>query len=269
MKKIIITGPPRSGTTALANLLNYSPKIVITNELGIFDHNQHYYKERSKDWIHKNKPTQEFLGRKNLTVRDIDNFFAGNFENKGNLEFYGDKHPTYCTDKEYCTHLIKNCSDAYFIFTHRNPCAVIYSGLHRSKVYPDQVHADWFFKSLEDLTSKIKTFIMNWSSYIYPNVDNKIIIDYDRYVNNYDLLVHDLSKFLNTSLDLPELKEMTAQTGLYDVGYTELRGMYSNSKLDAYKDGFTKEQINYIDKEVNLVNLYVKSLITKQESLYI
>jgi hypothetical protein len=268
MKKIIITGAPRTGTTALANLLNYSPKIVITNELGIFDHNQNHYKERSKTWIHSNKATQKFLGIKNLTGKDIDDFFAGNFENQGNLEFYGDKHPTYCIDKEYCTHLIKNCSDAYFIFTHRNPCATIYSGLYRSKAQPEQVHADWFFKSVEDSTSKIETFTINWSGYIYPNVNNKIIIDYDRYVNNYDLLIRDLSKFLNTSLDLPELKEMTAQTGPYNVGDTESRGMYNNSKLDGYKDEFTKEQIDYINKETNLVSLYVKSLITEQESLY-
>jgi hypothetical protein len=268
MKKIIITGLPRSGTTALANLLNHSPKIVITNELGIFDHNQEHYKTRSEAWLKNNKPTQKFLSRKRLTGGDINDFLAGNFTNKNSLEFYGDKFPTYCADRHYCSHLSQNHSDAYFIFTHRNPCATIYSGVHRSNLHVNQTHADWFYKGLEDSTNKFRELTLNWSNFIYPYVKNKIIIDYDRYINNFDLLVNDLSKFLNTSLDLPKVEQMDAVSGSFDVSYIESRGIYNNSKLDAYKNFFSLEEIDYINRQTNYVNLYVNNLITNQENSY-
>ena len=147
MKKIIITGAPRTGSTALNTLLTHSPKILIMNEMAIFDYEpNHYYNcHRKKIDIKHNK---NFLNLKGLTEKDIDDFFIGNFENKGNLEFFGDKFPTYCHDKTYCDHLVQNHSDAYFIFTYRNPCATIYSGIKRSKIEKDE-RADWFFRSFE------------------------------------------------------------------------------------------------------------------------
>ena len=117
------------------------------NEMAIFDYEpNHYYNcHRKKIDIKHNK---NFLNLKGLTEKDIDDFFIGNFENKGNLEFFGDKFPTYCHDKTYCDHLVQNHSDAYFIFTYRNPCATIYSGIKRSKIEKDE-RADWFFRSFE------------------------------------------------------------------------------------------------------------------------
>ena len=95
MKKIIITGAPRTGSTALNTLLTYSPKILVMNEMAIFDYEpNHYYKcHREKINLKRNK---NFLKLKGLTEKDIDDFFIGNFENKGNLEFFGDKFLTYC-----------------------------------------------------------------------------------------------------------------------------------------------------------------------------
>ena len=44
--------------------------------------------------------------------------------------------------------------------------------------------------------------ILNWSTLIHPYVKNKIIIDYDHYINNLDSLINDLSAFLNTDLNI-------------------------------------------------------------------
>ena len=152
------------------------------------------------------KPTIAKAIRKNIELstnnlysvafKDIHiNFLTGNFTNKGSLEFFGDKFPTYCVDRTYCKHMVESHSNAYFIFTYRNPYSTIYSGKYRSKLQESHSHADWFFKNLEESVKQLKTFILNWSNFIYPYVEKKIIIDYDKYVNNVDLLKADLSAF--------------------------------------------------------------------------
>lgn len=264
MKKIIITGAPRTGATVLCNLLSHSPKILITDELATFDHDRDHYIRRSETWVHTSKITKRALENKHLTLEDINSFLAGGFRNKGNLEFFGDKFPTYCFDRVYCSHLATKHSDAYYIFTYRNPFATIYSGKKRTEVDKNE-KADWFFKSIEESTEKFKKFVSNWSGHIYPHVENKIIIDYDKYVNNVDLLMRDLSVFLGISLDLPAAQEIVGTSLRVDVGYEESRGVYNNSKLEAYKEGLSKKEIEYIALNTETLDLYIRDLISKQQ----
>ena len=268
VKKIIITGAPRTGTTLLAGLLSSSPSILVTNELGIFDHNPNNYYERD-EWF-DDRLNKEVLNRKGLTKKDIDDFYIGNFKNKGALEFFGDKFPTYCFDQVYCSHLCKTHPDAYFIFTYRNPCATIYSGLHRSKIEDSRMQnstrADWYFKNLESSIKKLETSILNWSKHIFPYVKNKIIIDYDYYINNVDLLINDLNKFLNTKLDHSEIEKTPSYTQKCDVGFEKLRKPYVNSGLEKYKEAFSKEEINFILDNTKELDQYVRSLISQQKN---
>lgn len=264
MKKIIITGATRTGTTALASLLSYSPKILVTNELGMFDHNPTYYHTRSAEWVETNESVKEVLSRKGLTLADINDFLTGNFKNKGSLEFFGDKFPTYCSDREYCKHMVQYHSEAYFIFTYRNPYATIYSGKYRSKLQESHSHADWFFKNLEESVQQLKTFILNWSNFIYPYVEKKIIIDYDKYVNNVDLLKADLSTFLGIDIEVSETLAMNSTSTPLDVSYIESRGLFRNTKLDAYKEGLSIEETNYIFNNLTPYDILVKDLISKQ-----
>jgi hypothetical protein len=248
MKKIIITGVPRTGTTALAGLLSHSTNILTFNELGIFDYNSGNYHKR-KNTLLKDSTNARFLELKNLNVKDIDDFVAGDFRNKGNIEFLGDKFPTYCVDAKYCRHFVENYSDAYFIFTYRSPCATIYSGIKRSKIEKDE-KADWYFKDLNESTERLINQTVNWSTAIYPNVKNKIIINYDHYVNNVNLLINDLNLFLNTKLDVHKPEKL-----------------YCHLNPNAYKDVLNKEEIEYINNKTRPVELYVQKLISNQQNL--
>ena len=75
----------------------------------------------------------DLLKLKGLSEKNIEDFYTGDFRNKGNIEFFGDKHPNYSWDKN-CDHLVKEHSNAYFIFTYRNPCSVVYSELYKYKI---------------------------------------------------------------------------------------------------------------------------------------
>jgi len=264
MKKIIITGVTRTGTTALTTLLSQSSNILVTHELAIFDYNRDFYHKRKRKFLldpneKDSRCNSRFLKEKGLTEKDIDDFFIGDFKNKGKLEFFGDKFPTYCTTEKYCKHLVENHSDAYFIFTYRNPCATIYSDIKRSRIDKNE-KADWYFRNLEDSTNRIINYTNNWSNFIYPNVDKKIIIDYDYYINNVNLLINDLNIFLNTKIDIFEPDKILGNTELFDTGF---RGLYEHPNPDEYKDNISQEQIDFILDKTMFMNNHIKSLINK------
>ena len=256
MKKIIVTGASRTGSTALNTLLTYSPKILVMNELAIFDYEPEHYYNCHREKIN-NQYNTKFLKWKGLAEKDIDDFFIGNFENKGNLEFFGDKFITYCNTVQYCNNLVKNHSNAYFIFTYRNPCATIYSEIKRSKIEKNK-RADWFFKNFEESTSKLKITTYNWLSHIYPYVKNKIIIDYDHYINNESLLINDLSNFLDTDLNIQNPETLIGHNELFDDGK---RGLYVHSDPHEYKNHLSAKEIEFINNETNQMDQHVKLLI--------
>jgi hypothetical protein len=260
MKKIIITGAPRTGTTALATLLTQSSNILVTNELALFDNNpnRYYFKKQMflSEAPHTNHVNARLLRHKGLTEKDIDDFFVGNFKNKGPLEFFGDKYPTYCTGIGYCDHLVEVHSDAYFIFTYRNPCAVLSSFLKRTQV-DRNARADWYFEDIEKSLEKIITYNTNWSKHIFPRVEKKIIIDYDYYINNAKLLINDLSKFLNTTIDIKDPDRIQGHTEYYDKGF---RRLYEHPNPDEYKDNFTPEEINFVNEKTKDITKYIEEL---------
>lgn len=258
MKKIIVTGASRTGTTALNTLLTYSPKILVMNELAIFDYEPNHYYNCHRKKIN-NQYNTKFLKCKGLTEKDIDDFFIGNFENKGNLEFFGDKFITYCHTVEYCTNLVKNYSDAYFIFTYRNPCATIYSEIKRSKIEKAE-GADWFFKSFEESCKKNINITFNWSKHIYPYVKNKIIIDYDYYINNVNLLINDLSVFLGIDLDIQNPETLI---GHNEEFYNGKRGLYEHPDPYEYKEYLSAKEIEFIIEQTSQMDTKVRRLICK------
>jgi hypothetical protein len=259
MKKIIITGAPRTGSTALNALLMQSSKILVMNELAIFDYEPNHYYNVHREKIN-NELNQRFLKHKNLSEKDIDDFFIGNFENKGNLEFFGDKFLTYCYNEEYCDHLVKNHSDAYFIFTYRNPCATIHSRIKRSKIEKDE-KADWYFTNLEETSKRFITRTSNWVTLLHPYIKNKFIIDYDHYINNANLLIKDLSSFLNTDINIQAPETLIGHNEIFDNGK---RGLYENSDPHEYKNNFSSDEIAFITERTKHIDQRVKSLIKNQ-----
>lgn len=269
MNKIIITGVPRTGTTALATLLTQSKNILITNELGIFSPNKETYIKQKKSFLKEQKDNNhpykgayansQFLKDKEFTEQDLDNFFAGDFTNCGDIRFFGDKFPTYCTDDIKCDHLARNHYDAYYIFTYRNPCAVINSFIKKTKVHKNE-WADWFFNNLDESIQKIIDYTTNWSTKILPHVDKKIIINYDYYINNVNLLLHNISNFLNTTIIIPNVHNTKGHREIFDTSY---RGLYEHPNPEDYKTNLSKKDIEYIINKTKDIDLYVKSLINE------
>lgn len=259
MKKIIITGAPRSGSSALNNILNCSPKIFSTEEMGIYSFNARHYWNCKPDKIAITS-NRKYLAQKNLTAYDLDNFFLGNFANRGNIEFFGDKFLPYSWDNQHGIHIVKNYPDAYFIFVYRNPCASIHSGFKRSQ-FDDNKKADWFFKSLEESTKRHIFHAANWATNLYPNVKNKIIIDYDYYINNVDLLIKDLSKFLDIDMLILNTESLIGYNECFDNGY---RGLYIHPNPDEYKSVFTEDSISYINTQSLNMRRQIRALIEEE-----
>ena len=71
VKKIIITGAPRTGTTVLTTLLCSAPNILVTNELGIFDYNPDNFYSK-KDVYFKDRVNKPLLKLKGLSEKNIE-----------------------------------------------------------------------------------------------------------------------------------------------------------------------------------------------------
>ena len=269
MKKIIITGTYRSGTTALAILMSSDPKILVMDEVGIFHMNSQYYQNRKNKL--KNIPNTKALKGKNLIEKDIDDFFLDDFTNKGDIEFFGDKFPEYCTVGN-CNHLVKKHPDSYFIFTYRNPCASIYSRIkrckfelgHTKRLDHDCHENPWYFKNLEASVSELIEQTENWYKLIYPNIKNKFIINYDDYINKSNLLIKDLSVFLNVTIDIDCPEARIGHNELFDNGK---RGLYVNLNPFEYESELTKDEIAYILEKTSAMDKRVKSLIKAQKAI--
>ena len=268
MKKIIITGAARSGTSVISNLLSMSPKIIVTPELGIFHPNQKYAQQRIPEYIANDSRIRDCLEYKNITIDDINNFLNGDYSNRGDLEFFGDKWPTYCTSQEICSHMVEKHSDAYFIFTDRNPCATMYSRLYRTikenniSEHEKDLLKDWYVKSIEEATRNLIKDTSNWINYIYPKVQKKIIINYENAINNFDSLIAELEDFFGITLDLPEKEKMINYSSIpQDVGYQEKKMLYKSSTIDSYKEGLTQNEINYITSETKQMTMLIENLV--------
>jgi hypothetical protein len=270
MKKIIISGTFRSGTTALATLMSLDPKILVMDEVGIYHIDSQKYQKRKCKL--KNITNTKALKGKNLIEKDIDDFFLGDFTNKGKIEFLGDKFPEYCGGVDICNHLVKKHPDSYFIFTYRNPCASIYSRIKRCKFelgHTQQLDHDcykhpWYFKNLEVSVNELIKQTENWYKLIYPNIKNKFIINYDDYVNKVDLLIKDLSVFLGVTIDIDCPETQIGHNELFDNGK---RGLYVNLNPFEYENELTRGEIAYILEKTSAMDKHVKSLIKAQRAI--
>jgi hypothetical protein len=241
MKTIIITGCPRTGTTALTSLLYHSSNALVTNELATFHPNkQELLKNLNKPLNEDNTRALELKGWSKEQLQDfIDHKFKDS-----RIELFGDKRPDYCCNHYNMHYLIKTYPDAFFIFTHRDPCATVYSFLKRSQDEP-QKSADWYAETAEEAINKIIKWNTNWSTLFYPKVKNKIIINYDIYINQPLHLINILEQFTQTKLDIHQPENL-----------------YCHPNPDDFKNKLTKKEQNIIyTKYMPLIN-HIQSLCT-------
>jgi hypothetical protein len=246
MKKIIITGCPRTGTTALTALLFHSANAVITNELGLFHPQKIVFEEK----INKPLDTQNsrLIELKKWNKQELE-YFINDQNNYPNIELFGDKLPDYCLTRYIMFYLTNTYPDAYFIFTHRNPCAVVHSFLKRTAIEKNE-QAAWYVKTTEEALDRIIRYNINWSTFFFPRVKNKIIIDYDDYINNPSSLIDKLNQFLDTKLDIykPEKLYLHDNPNEFEKKLSDWEQDMINTKYSIILEHINKLKTESIDR---------------------
>jgi hypothetical protein len=243
-KKLILTGCPRTGTTALAHLISSASNALLTSELGFFHPKKEVLYEKIKNInIEPRLENSKILKIKGWNKEILEKFISNESEIPKNIEFFGDKHPDYCLNSEIINHIVKNHNDAYFIFTYRDPCSTVYSFLKRSRIEKNY-NATWYAEKPEVALNNIISYNLNWSTLLYPMVQNKIIVDYNKYMNRTDLLISDLERFLGTKLKINKTSEF----------------YFHNKNYEEYKEKLNENQISNINKKFDPIKKHILCL---------
>jgi len=136
MKRCIITGAPRSGTTAMHSLLSFSPNIFLFNELGQYYWPTYPDAVRVEHTLHPDREeAKAILDHKGVSMRAIRELVeaarsVAEMENMVGtylgLDMIGDKYPPYIHDIEA---LMDREPDMHIIWMVRDGRAVLASTL--------------------------------------------------------------------------------------------------------------------------------------------
>jgi hypothetical protein len=225
MKKLIICGPPRSGTTALCELINKSTKAFVSNELYTFHPNETLWLNR----IDKIKPeTLSALQNKNWNVNQLKEMIISNTY-PPELEIFGDKLPAYCLDNHAAKYIVSKYGEkVYFIFTTRKIHGIVNSFFKRTKIEKDE-SAIWFTNDTVTALQRITKYYDNLL-FMYPKIKNKIIVNYDDAMRDQNYISNKLENFLGIQID---------------------KNHYKNDQFDDWKIDLNEEQKNIIDIFLN------------------
>lgn len=240
MKKIIITGCPRTGSTALVYLLNACRNAFITNEFATFHYDDVSFDDTIKDNFIVNE-CKNFTKDKHWDLQDISNYREG-LDHNLNFKLFGDKRPDYCECFASMDHLINNHQDAYFIFTHRHPCAIALSCIQRSSKEPNS-KASWYARDVETASNIIVRHTNNWLSAMYPNVRNKLIVNYDFFIQHPKKLVNKLELYLGTKLNIDNPKDFYAHKNPF--AYKQLMSDWQKKAVNS-RFNILKEKIDRV-----------------------
>jgi hypothetical protein len=150
MKKVVMAGCPRSGTTALCTLLSHDPNVFITNEVGNFSWDGSGFKDRlassmDKTYIKwlldlKGIDRDDFVEK----VSDDCKKYSETISKEYGLEVVGDKMPGYLDSLKDIYHENK---DAYFIMTLRDVRHFVTSSTNH---YANGTRTGWTFETIEE-----------------------------------------------------------------------------------------------------------------------
>ena len=150
MKKVIMTGCPRSGTTALCTLLSHDPNVFITNEVGNFTWEENVFPERLNE-VSSRYYIKWLLDLKKIDQKDFINKLSKNptryseiIHEEYGIEVVGDKMPGYINSLYDIYHANK---DAYYIITLRGVQHFVTSSTNR---YNKGVRAGWTFETVAE-----------------------------------------------------------------------------------------------------------------------
>ena len=206
MKEIAICGCPRSGTTALANLLNHDDSTIITNETCCYiwgdniapftdkiDREENNY-EFTRPFLNKGlNPRKIFSECK--TSRDLPSVIHSH-----GYEVVGDKLPDYIYSANF--NVLCARQDVYIIIMIRDVRGFIASstrfynkGMRSGWCFPDGVSAEKFW---------IEANIHLINAVLRARMRRLKILKYETVCENADKLVRNLSSFVDFEFKIPE-----------------------------------------------------------------
>lgn len=228
-KEIIITGCPRTGTTALCSLLYHSSRVLITNELALYHPDKEAPRKRMR--LPLDSHVKRALELKNWSIERLEDFRQGNLSDS-TIDVFGDKNPDYCLNPAMINYFTTNQPCDYYIFTHRNPCAIVASFLRRSAREKD-VQATWYSQTAEEAANKAVEYTRNWTTYFYPKVDKKKIVIYEDHCEDVNNLIQELNEFLGITLDIHKPERL-----YYPVNINTWQDYLSPADIDMVKRKF-------------------------------
>jgi len=250
-KQVMITGCPRTGTTALSTLLSHCEGVFISNELAIYENPprilEHHLSmlDSSPNW---NQNLRNILKIKGWSNADLRRFLSNGFND--DIKLTGDKFPAYCIIDELMSDIADSSPCSHYIFTHRNPCAVVASFLRRSRI-ENHPKAFWYATTAEEALEKVISYTLNWSTILWEALEKKIIITHEDYCDNAGKLLDKLSDFLDLELKMgthkPEdIYRSTNNAGLCSKSY--------------YKDELSTKEIDMINAKFSPIQEHVMRL---------
>ena len=238
VKEIIITGSPRTGTSALCSLLYHSAGVMIANELSAYHRNK---KALSDALSVPNPHLERALRLKDWSIEDLTNYLSGDFEDK-NIKLFGDKNPDYCCNTFLPQYLSESYPNFKYIFCYRNPCATVASFLMRSKK-ENNPNAAWYAETAEEALDVLIKYTLNWATLLHPNVENKKIIIYEDHCEDVSNLIQELNEFLGITLDIHKPERL-----------------YYPVNIDTWKRYLSPVDIEMIKRKFKPIDKLVRSL---------
>ncbi len=202
MQQLIIAGCPRSGTTALRNLLNTQKDTFIANEMMLYSGSHDSFIERitghwsdkfNKQCIKAEIDPVEFVDY----VKDDKSQSIEFLKSKG-FNIVGDKFPSYVLVNHHANMLRAISNGVKFIFCVRDCRDFVCSSLDHFKRGRSPQKNRWVFETIEDACGhwvKMNLGLQTLISQIPPT--QYMIAQYETSVSNVPMLRNKISKLLN------------------------------------------------------------------------
>lgn len=205
MKKIIITGCPRSGTTALCTLLSHGDCFV-TNEIGNFIWPEEEFEDRilqSADNYYvkyllnmKKIDRDDFIAK----VKDDPKTYCETINENYGIDIVGDKLPGYLNS---LPDIFNENRDAYFIITLRSMQHFVASSINNFNKGRDM---DWCFDKItkaENFWVENNLKLLEGVHYILSKGGKAILVKYEDIGLDIDKTLLKIDKFLGVELNVP------------------------------------------------------------------
>lgn len=184
INKVIITGCPRSGTTALMKLMNTHSDIYITQELSAFT-----------ELLTKEK----IIKRTELTnlIKLIEEYGSPDFYNHMNFQIVGDKLPDYCLPN-YHDYLLSH--DLKYIFCLRSCRSFCDSAVRH---YNLGIYKSWTSRSYYDASCKWFNYNKSMLDLMFKiNPRKYVLVKYENAICDIEEYLKRISKMCNFPIEL-------------------------------------------------------------------